>query len=186
MRLVAIVLLIFPQVIFAAERTLRFTAPVYFLPPVKSIVLTKTGDPGPGAAKHAAVVSVAALKDEAKLPSEGPFDIWYVPKDGKPIKAVGGWKAKDGANEIKLNDYLGVIAFRGDGQPRGKLLVTSYDDPGPELKGHVVVQSAQDTRAELAVLPGDYALWIVPESGARARRVVDKIRVQAGKTATAD
>jgi hypothetical protein len=38
----------------------------------------------------------------------------------------------------------------------------------------------------MAVPPGDYAVWVVPESGARARRVVDKIRVLAGKTATAD
>jgi len=171
---------------FADDHTLRFSAPAFFLPPIKSIVLTKAGEPGPGAAKHSAITSIAALKDEAKLPSDGPFDIWYVPKDGKPIKALGGWNAKDGANEIKLNDYLGVIAFRGEGQPRGKLLVTLYDDPGPELKGHAVVQFAGETRAELAVLPGDYALWVVPESGARARKVVDKIRVQAGKTVTAD
>lgn len=186
MRSVVLVLFVLTQVSFAAERTVQFSAPMYFLPPVKAVVLTKAGEPGPGAAKHNAVATVAALKDAAKLPGEGPFDVWYVPKDGKPIKAVGGWKATDGANEIKLNDYLGVIAFRGEGQPRGSLIVTAYDDPGPEVKGHVVVQSAGESRAELAVLPGDYALWIVPESGARARRVVDRIRVQAGKTVTAD
>jgi hypothetical protein len=184
MRIALLLLCVTPA--FAADRTLRFSAPMYFLPSVKSIVLTKAGEPGPGVPKHAAVASVMALKDEAKLPIEGPFDVWYVPKNGKPIKAIGGWNAKDGPNEIKLNDYLGVIAFRGEGQPRGTLLVTAYDDAGPETKGHVVVQSAGDTRTELAVLPGDYAIWIVPESGARARRVVDKIRVQAGKTATVD
>ena len=184
MRFAALLLCGIPAL--AADRTIQFSAPMYFLPPVKAVVVTKAGNPGPGAPKHIALASVAALKDEAKLPGDGPFDIWYVPKDGKPIKAVGGWKAKDGANEFKLNDHLGVISFRGEGHPRGKLLVTSYDDPGPELKGHVVVQSAGETRAEMAVLPGDYALWIVPESGARARRLVDKIRVQAGKTVTAD
>jgi hypothetical protein len=66
------------------------------------------------------------------------------------------------------------------------LIVTPYDDEGPETKKHVVIQTASDTRAEMAVPPGDYAVWVVPESGARARRVVDKIRVLAGKTATAD
>jgi hypothetical protein len=48
------------------------------------------------------------------------------------------------------------------------------------------VQTASDTRAEMALPPGDYAIWVVPETGARPRRVVDKIRVHPGKTATAD
>src|SRR5215475_8023516 len=108
-----------PVLAYSADRTVRFTSPMYFLPPAKAIVVTKTGEPGPGAAKHEAVASIAALKDEAKLPSEGPYDIWFVPKDGKPIKAIANWKANDGSNEIKLNDHLGVINFRGDGQPRG-------------------------------------------------------------------
>jgi hypothetical protein len=186
MRYALWILIALPVVGFAAERTVKFSSPMYFLPPAKSIVVTKDGESGPGSAKHEAVASVATMKDEAKIPGEGPYDVWFVPKDGKAIKAVAGWKAKDGANEIKLNDHLGVISFRGDGQPRGSLLVTPYDDEGPEAKKHVVIQTASDTRAEMAVPPGDYAIWVVPESGARARRVVDKIRVLAGKTATAD
>jgi hypothetical protein len=172
--------------VVAAERTGRFSSPAYFLPPFKTIVVTKTGEPGPGKPEHVAVASVSSLKDEAKLPNDGPFDVWFVPKDGIPIKAVAGFKPKDETNEVRLNEHLGVIAFRGEGQPRGTLLVTAHDDPGPEAKGHVVVQTAADSRAEMAVPPGDYAVWIVPTSGARARRVADKIRVHAGKTATAD
>lgn len=186
MRLSALILLALPAAGFAADRTVRFSSPLYFLPPVKAVVVTKAGEPGPDQPKHAAVASVASLKDEARLPGDGPFDVWLVPKDGKPVKAVAGWKAKDGSNEVKLNDHLGVINFRGEGQPRGSLLVTSYDDPGPELKGHTVVQTAGDTRAEIVVPPGDYAVWVVPATGARARRVADKVRVLAGKTATVD
>jgi hypothetical protein len=186
MRYALCAMLALPLVGLAAERTIRFTSPMYFLPPAKAIVITKAGEPGPGTAEHEAIASIAALKEEAKLPGEGPFDVWFVPKDGKGIKAVAGWKAKDGANEIKLNDHIGVINFRGDGQPRGTLLVTPHDDEGPETKKHVVIQTAGDTRAEMAVPPGDYAIWVVPETGARARKVVDKIRVLAGKTATAD
>jgi hypothetical protein len=183
MRLVLLLLAATP--LAAADRTVHFSAPMYFLPPAKAIVFTKAGDPGPGQPKHEAVAS-AALKEEVKLATDGPFDVWFVPRDGKPVKAVAGLKLKDGAAEVKLNDHLGVIQFRGDGQPRGTLLVTAADDPGPEAKGHTVVQSAADTRAELAVPPGDYAIWIVPGNGARTRRVVDKVRVQAGRTVTAD
>jgi hypothetical protein len=180
------VLLVFAAPLTAAEHTVRFSAPMYFLPPAKAIVLTKAGEPGPGQPKHEAMATAGSIKDEMKVTADRPLDVWFVPKDGKPIKAVAGWKLKDGANEIKLNDYLGVIQFRGDGQPRGTLLVTAYDDPGPEGKGHAVLQTASDPRAELVVPPGDYAVWVVPESGARARRVVDKVRVHAGKTATVD
>jgi len=180
------VLLLFAAPLAAADRTVRFSSPMYFLPPAKAIVLTKAGGPGPGSPTHEAIATATTLKDEVKLPGDGPFDVWFVPKDGKPVKAVAGWKPKDGANDVKLNEHLGVIQFRGDGQPRGTLLVTAYDDPGPEGKGHAVVQTAGDSRAEMAVLPGDYAVWLVPESGARARRVADKVRVHGGKTATAD
>ena len=186
MRFTLLVLMAGPAVASAADPTVRLSAPMYFLPPVKAIVLTKAGSPGPGQPKHAAVGTAATLKDEVKLSGDGPFDVWFVPKDGKPIRAVAGLKPTGGVTEVKLNDHLGVIQFRGDGQPRGTLLVTKYDDPGPEGKGHAVVQMAADTRAEMAVPPGDYAVWVVPASGARARRVVDKVRVFAGRTATAD
>jgi len=178
--------LLFASTCVAADRNVRFTTPMYFLPPAKAVVVTNAGELGPGAPKHSAISSVTTLKDEAKLPSDGPYDIWFVPKDGKPIKAIAGWKAKEGANEIRLNDHLGVISFRGEGQPRGSLIVTPHEDEGPETKKHIVIQTAGDTRADMAVLPGDYAIWVVPESGARARRVVDKIRVLAGKTATVE
>ena len=186
MRLTIPLLLVAAAAAPAADRTVHFAAPMYFLPPAKAVVLTKASAPGPGQPKHEAVATAAAIKDELKVAGDGPFDVWFVPKDGKPVRAVAGLKLKDGTNEVRLNDHLGVIQFRGDGQPRGTLLVTPYDDPGPELKGHVVVQTAGDTRAEMAVPPGDYAVWVVPQSGARARRVVDKVRVHAGKTATAD
>jgi hypothetical protein len=180
------ILILIASPLAAAEHTVRFSAPMYFLPPAKAIVLTKAGDPGPGRPKHEAVATAATLKDELKIAGEGPFDVWFVPKDGKPVRAMAGLNLQDGTKEIKLNDHLGVIQFRGDGQPRGTLIVTAYDDPGPEGKGHAVIQTAGDTRAEMVVLPGDYAVWVVPENGARARRAVDKIRVHAGKTATAD
>jgi hypothetical protein len=185
MRVIA-VLLVVVSVASAADRTVRFSSPMYFLPPTKAIIINRAGEPGPGAAKHTAIASVATLKDEVKVPDDGPFDIWFVPKDGKPVRAVANWKPKEGVNEVKLNDHLGVIQFRGEGQPRGTLLVTPHDDEGPEAKKHVVVQTAGDTRAEIAVPPGDYAIWVVPQSGARARKVVDKIRVLAGKTALAE
>ncbi|HEX3149086.1 MAG TPA: hypothetical protein VHR66_13480 [Gemmataceae bacterium] len=186
MRFALVLLAVLPTSVFAADRIVTFSSPMYFLPPVKEIVFTKAGTPAPGDSKHEPLYAVPDLTNKLKTAEEGPYDIWFVPKDGKAIKAIAGFKVKEGTNEIKLNDHLGVISFRGTDQPRGSLIVTAYDDEGPETKKHVVIQAAGDTRAEMAVAPGDYAIWVVPQSGARARRVVDKIRVLAGKTATAD
>ncbi len=186
MRLALFAIIALPIPIVSAERMVRFTSPMYFLPPIKEIVITNSGEPGPGAPKYKPVAIARSLTETPKLSGNGPYDIWLAPRDGKPIKAIAGFKPKDGLNEIKLNDHVGVINFRGEGQPRGTLIITPYDDEGPETKKHVVIQTAGDTRAEMAVPPGDYAIWVVPQSGARARRVVDRIRVLAGKTATAD
>ena len=164
---------------FAADRTVKFSSPV-------SPAGQGDRSQSPAGTGCPEACSLRDVPREGCAQASARPHIWFVPKDGKPIKAVAGFKAKEGENEIKLNDHLGVISFRGEGQPRGTLIVTPYDDEGPETKKHVVIQVAGDTKAEMAALPGDYAVWVVPESGARARRVVDKIRVQAGKTATAD
>src|SRR5258708_10035417 len=113
MRLAICALLAVPVAASAAEHTIYFTSPMYFLPAAKAIVLPKAGDAGPGQPKHEAVATAATIKDDVKLAGEGPFDVWFVPKDGKPVKAVTGLKLKDGANEVKLNDHLGVLQFRG-------------------------------------------------------------------------
>src|SRR5215217_2974591 len=100
MRHALFALLALPTTVLAADRTVRFSAPMYFLPPAKAVVLTKAGNPGPGQPKHEAVATAATLKDEVKVPSEGPFDVWFVPKDGKPVKAAAGLELKDGATEL--------------------------------------------------------------------------------------
>ena len=168
-----------------ADSTLRFTSPPFFLPPVKHVVITKAGEPGPGQAKHSAIAAFDTVNADVSLPDQGAFDLWFVPKDGLPVKAVSNLKPAN-TRELKLNSCLAVINYKGDDQPRGKLIVTSYDDPGPEGKRHRPIQSASDIRADMAVPPGDYAIWIAPDSGTRARKIVDKVRAFAGKTTSAE
>src|SRR2546423_14940581 len=98
------ILLLFAAPLAAADRTVRFSSPMYFLPPAKAVVVTKAGDPGPGQLKHEAVATAATLSDEVKLPGDGPFDVWFVPKDGKPVRAVGGWEPADGGNDVELHE----------------------------------------------------------------------------------
>ena len=55
-------------------------------------------------------------------------------------------------------------------------------DPGPGEKGHTAIQTASDYRVEMAVPAGTYAVWVVPANGAKAQRVDDSVRVQAGRS----
>lgn len=182
MRIAFLTLLVVNAVSFAAEFNVKLSSPMYFFPPVKAVVLTAAGSPGPGEKNHVALAESSKLNGEFKVKTEGPADVWIVPKDGRALKAVSGLKLADKA-EIKLSDHLGVIRCKGDALPRGKLIVTDHQDRGPEDKKHTAIQWAGDSRTEMIVPPGDYAVWITPDTGARTRRISEKIRVLPGRTA---
>jgi len=163
-----------------AESTIVVSVPKD-LPAMKSFVVVRAGTPCPGADKHDAIVQVSQYKQTLKLPDAGPFDLWWVPASGMPVLTAAKWKPEDGANEINLNALLGLIEFRGDNQPRGSVVVTPQGDPGPGEKGHVIVQRATEYRVDMVVPAGFYALWVVPDNGAKPQRVIDRVRVLPGK-----
>ena len=185
MRLAILLAVFLSPTLFAADVTVKFSASLYFFPPVKSVVVTAAGSPGPGAAKHAAVAQSDRVNGDVTWSAAGNVDVWLVPKDGKPMRAVTDWRPADKA-ELKLAEHLGVIRVKGDDLPRGKLIVTDHQDRGPEDKMHKAVQWAGDSRTSLIVPPGDYAVWIAPDSGARPRRITEKIRVLPGRSVDAD
>jgi hypothetical protein len=172
----------------AADNEITFTTTERVLPAVKSIVLVKAGEPGPGSPKFKAIAEAAKYGEVIKLPKEGPYDVWWQGKDGLAAKAIAGLLLKGGEKRtIKLTDYLGVVNFRGDGQPRATLItIAAQDDPGPDEKGHRAIQTAKDYRVDMVVPEGFYSLWIIPENSARPRKINDRFRVQAGKTVVLD
>jgi hypothetical protein len=172
----------------AADRGVSFSAADGLLPAMKNIVIVKAGEPGPGAPKHKAVAETAKYKEMVKLPGDGPFDIWWQPKNGIAVRVVSGVKLKAGElREIKIDNYLGIVTVRGDDLPRaGLVTIAAQDDPGPDEKGHVPVQTAKEYRVEMAVPEGFYSLWITPDNGGRPRKVNDRFRVLAGKSVTLD
>jgi hypothetical protein len=172
----------------AAERSLSVTAADGFLPPMKAIVVVKAGAPGPGAAKFQAVAQTSKYKDAVKLPADGPYDVWWQPKDGLPVRAVSGVTVKEGeTKEVRLEQVLGVVSVRGDNLPRAALvMVAPQDDPGPDDKGHAPVQTARDYRVEMVVPEGFYSLWVTPDNGTRPKKVNDRFKVQAGKSVVLD
>jgi hypothetical protein len=86
-------------------------------------------------------------------------------------------------HELKIGDLLGSVEVFGDKFPRAeKIVLTDLKDDGPGEKGHVALQAAKEYRVEMAVPPGMYAVWVVPDNGAKAQRVVENVRVQAGRS----
>lgn len=126
----------------------------------------------------------AKLDVPLALPSDGPFEVWVKPKGGIAVRAAGNLKVKPGSTHaMKLGEVLGVIEVFGDELPRAdKVVVTDVRDPGPGEKGHVALQTAPDYRVEMLVPAGTYAVWVVPANGAKAQRVEDNVRVQAGRS----
>jgi hypothetical protein len=117
------------------------------------------------------------------LPDDGPFEVWVKPKDGIAVRVLEKLTVKGGqTHELKLGDVLGTVEVFGDNFPRAeKIVLTDTRDPGPGEKGHVAVQVAKDYRTEMMARPGTYAVWVVPANGAKAQRVEDNVRVQAGR-----
>ena len=180
-------LLLFASIGYADYR-LTITATERVLPIAKTIAVVKAGEPGPGTPKFKAVAEATKLNELIKVSAEGPYDVWWQPKDGIALKVAANVKLKDGeGHTIKLTDQLGVVTFRGDGQPRAALVtIAPQNDPGPDEKGHRPIQTAKDFRVDMVVPDGFYSLWVTPDNGARPRKVSDRFRVQAGKTVVLD
>jgi hypothetical protein len=153
-------------------------------PAVESVAVYPAGAVKPGAARPKPALRTKTFDKAVPLPAGGPFDVYAKPKDGTEVLVVAGLKAEPGkTHEVKLVERLGTVdVFRRDDSPRvGKVVVTDPFDPGPDEKGHVAVQTAPDFRVEMLVPEGDYAVWVVPENGARAIRVADRVRVLSGR-----
>lgn len=157
-------------------------------PAIEWLVVCKAGTSP--AAKEKSVVRSKTFDKAVQLPpGTDPLDVYVRPKDGVAVLVERNLKPVLGTTHtVKLVEKLGVIdVFRRDDSPRvGKIVVTDPFDAGPDEKGHVAVQTAPDFRVEMLVPEGDYAVWVVPENGARAIRVADRVRVLTGRIVRVD
>jgi hypothetical protein len=133
--------------------------------------------------KREAVGASTKFDKPLALPNEGPFEVMVKPKGGLAVRAVEKLTVKAGPpHELKLASHLGAVELLGDCLPRAeKIVLTDVKDPGPGEKGHVAIQTVSDYRIDMLAPPGVYAVWVVPANGARPQRVVDNVRVQAGR-----
>jgi hypothetical protein len=159
------------------ERRLK-VVPAAGLGTIESVTVYATKD-----GKRQSVAEVTKLDDPVALSGEGPFEVMVKPKGGVAVRAAEKLTVKAGeTHELKLGEVFGAIEVLGDNLPRPmKVVVTAVKDPGPGQQGHVAIQSATSYRAAMLVPPGTYAVWVVPANGARAQKVEDNVRVQAGR-----
>ena len=134
--------------------------------------------------KWESVCELSKFDKPCLLTDEGPYEVFAKPKGGIPIKIVEGLTVKAGQkHELKLAEVMGSVEVFGDNFPRAdRIVLTDERDPGPGEKGHVPIQAATEYRVDMAAPPGFYAVWVVPANGARAQRVVERVRVLAGKS----
>jgi hypothetical protein len=159
------------------DRQLKLT-PARGLGVIESVKVYQTKD-----GKRETVAEATKFDKSLALPGEGPFEVVVKPKGGVAVRVVEKLAVKPGETyELKVADVLGAVEVFGDNLPRaGKVVVTDVKDPGPGQKGHAAVQVATDYRVGMLVRPGVYAVWVVPAGGARPQRVVENVRVQAGR-----
>jgi hypothetical protein len=148
-------------------------------PAIEFITVYQTKDQ-----KQQTVGELSKFDKPFPLPGDGPFEVFAKPKGGIPIKVIEKLTVKSGQTyELKLAELIGTVEVFGDNFPRAdKIVLTDERDPGPGEKGHVPVQVATEYRIDMAAPPGFYAVWVVPTNGAKAQRVVDRVRVMAGKS----
>ncbi|HEY1191498.1 MAG TPA: hypothetical protein VGE74_27935 [Gemmata sp.] len=160
------------------ERQLK-VVPQRGFPAVESVALYRTSG-----AKREKVAELTQFEKPTALPSGGPFEVWVRCKGGVAVKAPAPLAVKAGeTHELKVGDVFGTVEVFGDSFPRAeKIVLTDPRDPGPGEKGHVALQVAADYRVEMCIPPGTYAVWVVPANGAKAQRVGDRVRVQAGRS----
>jgi hypothetical protein len=163
----------------AADETLTIQVVETKLFAVESLTLRETTKAG-----KEKTHTVTAFGKPNTIRGEGPFEVHVKPKGGVPVRVADKLTVKAGAtHELKLGDLLGSVEVFGDNFPRAaKVVLTDVKDDGPGEKGHVAVQEATEYRVEMAAPPGTYAVWVVPDNGAKAQRVVDNVRVQAGRS----
>jgi hypothetical protein len=163
----------------SADGDRQLTVQLSRLVTIESVTVYQTRD-----GKRMSVAESSKLDKPITLPDDGPFAVFVKPKGGIAVQVVEKLTVKAGqTHELKIGDVLGTVEVFGDDLPRAdKVVLTDVKDPGPGEKGHVAIQAATDYRVDMAVPPGTYAVWVVPANGAKAQRVADNVRVQAGRS----
>jgi len=149
------------------------------IPAIESVTVYQTTN-----GKRESVADLSKFEKPLALPGDGPFEVFAKPKGGMAIKIADKVTVKSGqTHELKLGELIGSVEVFGDNFPRAdKIVLTDERDPGPGEKGHTAIQVATDYRVDMAAPPGFYAVWVIPANGAKAQRVVDSVRVMAGKS----
>ncbi len=149
------------------------------LPPLEKVVVYQTKNN-----QRATVAESSTFDEPLVLRKEGPFEVWVKPKGGIAVPVADKLIIGSGTTyDLKLADRLGTIEVIGDDFPRAeRIVITALRDPGPGERGHTPLQIATAYRVPMCVPPGMYEVWVVPANGAKAQRVEDNVRVQAGRS----
>jgi hypothetical protein len=172
-----------------AKPEVKFTLPADAgFPAPKKLVLVKAGVPGPGQAKHEAILEITTFGKTATLPDAGPFDLWWIPQHGgMATKIMAGESFKVGLREIALLEIVGGVRVRGDNRARPQVIaLTEPNAPGPDDVGYAPLATCKEFKSEMILPAGFYALWFRGGNSARAEKLESRLKVLSGKIVDVD
>jgi hypothetical protein len=170
------------------RRAIRVLKPTGFeLPPMLKMGLVPAEGYGPDSASYRPLAEVKSYDMDLRLPSAEKYDIWWVPKQGRPVRMLSGISIADRKRvEIKPEEHLGIVKVMGDGLPAPKVVgLVTPEGYGPDSASFRPVQSCAKFGETMVVPAGDYDLWMKSaEDGAVAETLEKKLKVPAGKVTT--
>jgi hypothetical protein len=157
------------------------------LPPMAKMGLVPADGYGPDSASYRPLAEVKNYEMDLRLPSAEKFDVWWVPKQGRPVRMLAGISISERKRvEFKPEEHLGVVKVMGDGLPAPKVVaLVTPEGYGPDSASFHPVQSCAKYGEAMVVPAGDYDLWMKPaEDGVVAETLEKKLKVPAGKVTT--
>ena len=171
------------KVLLGAARFVQVTSPAIELPALESFYLARAGvDRMALRADHVAKIEkygeILRIPPSVKIDK---FDIWWVPQQGRAIRMSKDLHVDETTLTIKPEDHLGLVRVTGKNLPAaGNVLLTPVGTASFAIRAQAT-QTASGFGKDMVVAPGDYDLWIEPADGARAERVAERLKVEAGK-----
>jgi hypothetical protein len=167
-----------PTTAKAQRRAINVMEPKVALPALAKLCLTKANGTPPGQNFYTAIAEYPDY-GEIRLPSADKYDVWFVPKEGMPIRMLKEYSIKERVIvDVKPEEHLGIVQVTSEKSPE-LMVVSQVNSPAPGQGFEHRVQHTTKMGESMLVPAGKYDVWIVVAK--KAIKVESELEVPAGK-----
>jgi hypothetical protein len=167
-----------PATTKAQRRAINVMEPKVALPALAKLCLTKGNGIPPGENFYTAIAEYPDY-GEIRLPSADKYDVWFVPKEGMPVRMLKEFSIKERVVvDVKPEEHLGIVQVTSDKSPE-LMAVSEVNSSGPGENFEHRVQHTKKLGERMLVPAGKYDVWIVVSQ--KAIKVESELNVPAGK-----